>query len=170
MSWSSLWRKKGCFQKCGKLGPLQKWRSFLGNFWKWGVIADVCASTCVLCGLRPESADHLFGSCNHISQVWYGILRWLGVESVSPRGVLRFLEAFLGMGRGRKDRMGWLLIWKTIVWKSRNDIIFSEWTFFVECLVDRVKLLSWKWFLGKNSGSHCFFYEWGIHPTLCWNR
>jgi hypothetical protein len=44
------------------------------------------------------------------------ILRWLGVELVPPRGVLRFFEAFLGTGRGREDILRWLLIWKTIVW------------------------------------------------------
>jgi hypothetical protein len=60
------------------------------NLWTRGVIADVSALTCVLYSLRHESVDHLFGSCNHISQVWYDILRWLGVESVPSRGVLRF--------------------------------------------------------------------------------
>ncbi|GAU30794.1 hypothetical protein TSUD_355200 [Trifolium subterraneum] len=113
------------------------------NLLQRGVIGDASASTCVLCGLGSESVDHLFIFCNQISPVWYGILRWLGVELVPPRGVLEFFEAFLGIGIG----------------------IFS-----VECLVDKVKLLSWKWFLGKNSGSPCSFYEWGIHHTLCWNR
>ncbi|GAU32685.1 hypothetical protein TSUD_145590 [Trifolium subterraneum] len=60
------------------------------NLWKRGVIGDVSASTCVLCGLEPETADHLFGSCNQISQIWYGILRWLGVELVPSHGVLGF--------------------------------------------------------------------------------
>jgi hypothetical protein len=58
------------------------------KLWKWGVIADVSASTCVLYGLKSESADHLFDFCNQISQVWYGILRWLSLELVPPRGVL----------------------------------------------------------------------------------
>ncbi|MCI04242.1 hypothetical protein A2U01_0025287 [Trifolium medium] len=80
-----------CFQKFGKLGPLK---------------------------IGPESADHLFVSCNQISPVWYAILRWLGVQWVSPRGNLGLFEVFL------------------------------EGTFSAECLIDRVKLLSWKWFLG----------------------
>ncbi|MCI16626.1 hypothetical protein A2U01_0037770, partial [Trifolium medium] len=64
-----------------------------------GVIRDG-ASTCVLCGVGSESADHLFGSCNQISPVWYDILRWLGVELVPHHCVLRFFEAFLGMSLG----------------------------------------------------------------------
>jgi hypothetical protein len=86
------------------------------NLWQSSVIDDANAYACVLCGLGLESADHLFGSCNQISPIWYGILRWLGVEMVPSRGVLRFFEAFLGTSKGRKDRLGWLLIWQTIVW------------------------------------------------------
>jgi hypothetical protein len=115
------------------------------NLWKPGVITDVDASRCVLCGLESESADHLFVSCNQISYVWYAILRWLGVEWVSPHGNLGLYRVFLGISLGKKNRLGWLLIWQTIVWtiwNSRNNVLFSEGTFSAECLVDRVKLLS----------------------------
>jgi hypothetical protein len=41
-------------------------------------------------------------------------------------------------------------IWK--FWNDWNNVFFfSEGIFSVECLVDMVKLLSWKWFLSKNS-------------------
>jgi hypothetical protein len=97
----------------------------------------------------------------------------LGFELVPPHGILGLFESFLGMGKSRKNRTAWLLIWHTIVWtiwNSRNDVLFLEWTFSVECLVDTMKLLSWKWFLGKNPGTPYSFYEWGIHPTFCCNR
>jgi hypothetical protein len=54
----------------------------------------ISASTCMLYGLKAESTDHLFDFFNQISQVWYDTLRWLGVELVTPRGVLRFLRLF----------------------------------------------------------------------------
>ncbi|GAU30019.1 hypothetical protein TSUD_161050 [Trifolium subterraneum] len=79
------------------------------NLCHWGVIGDASASMCVLCGLGPESADHLFGSCNQISPIWYSILRWLSVELVPSLGVVEVFDAFLGMGVGRKDRLGWCL-------------------------------------------------------------
>ncbi|GAU35216.1 hypothetical protein TSUD_204920 [Trifolium subterraneum] len=85
------------------------------NLLQRGVIGDASASMCVLCGLGSESADHLFCSCNQISPICYSILLWLGVDLVPSRGVLGSFEAFLGMGVGRKDRLGWLLIWHTIV-------------------------------------------------------
>jgi hypothetical protein len=96
------------------------------NLWHRGIIGDINASMCVLCGLQPESADHLFSSCNQISQVWYDILRWLGVVLVPPRGILDLFEAFLGIGMARKDRLGWLLIWHTIVWTIWNlEMMYS---------------------------------------------
>ncbi|MCI19651.1 putative ribonuclease H protein, partial [Trifolium medium] len=75
------------------------------NLWQRGVIGDASVSTCVLCGLEPKSADHLFSSCNRISPAWYGILRGLGVKLVPPRGVLGIFEAFLGIGMSRKDML-----------------------------------------------------------------
>ncbi|GAU48842.1 hypothetical protein TSUD_186170 [Trifolium subterraneum] len=60
------------------------------NLWHWGVIGDVSASMCVLCGSGPESDDHLFDSCNQISPILHSILRWLGVELVPSLGRLEF--------------------------------------------------------------------------------
>jgi hypothetical protein len=51
---------------------------------------------------------------------------------------LRLSWAWVGV---EKDRFGWLLIWLSIVWtiwKFQNDVLFSEGTFYVECLVDKV--------------------------------
>jgi hypothetical protein len=72
------------------------------NLSNWGVITDVNASRCVFCGLGSESDYHLFVSCNQISPIWYAILRWLGVEWVSPRGNLGLFEVFLDMSLSRK--------------------------------------------------------------------
>jgi hypothetical protein len=114
---------------------------------------------CVLCRLELEFVDHLFGPCNKISSVWYDILLWLGVELVPPRQI--FFEAFMSMGK--KDKFRWLLVWPIIVWtiwKYWNDAFFFEGIFSVECLVDRVKFLSWKWFQGKNSSNSIPFTSW----------
>jgi hypothetical protein len=91
------------------------------NLWQRGVIGDTSASTCVLYGVGYESAEHLFASCSQISPVWYDILRWLGIELVPRRGILGLFEGFLGMGKSRKDRTWWLLIWHTIVWAIWNS-------------------------------------------------
>jgi hypothetical protein len=43
------------------------------------------------------------------------------------------------------------MVWTT--WTYRNDIIFVGGSSSIENLVDRVKLSSRKWFLGKNLGA-----------------
>jgi hypothetical protein len=48
--------------------------------------------------------------------------------------------------------------------------LFFEGTFSTEYLVYRVKLLFWKWLLGKNPGIPFSFYECGMHPIFGWNR
>ncbi|GAU20222.1 hypothetical protein TSUD_352860 [Trifolium subterraneum] len=159
------------------------------NLWQRGVITDVDASRCVFCGLGSESADHLFVSCNQISPVWYSILRWLGIQWVSPRGNLGCFEVFLegtfsawqrgvitdvdasrcvfcGLGSESADHLFvscnqispvWysILLWLGIQWVShRGNLgcfeVFLEGTFSAECLIEKVKLLSWKWFLGSS--------------------
>jgi hypothetical protein len=163
-------------------GHPQKWRYSFDNFFKIGcqliiisgngVSLRISVLLRILCGLGSKSADHLFGSCNQLSPIWYAILRWLGVEWVSPRGIHECFKVFLGMGMSRENNLRWMLIWQTIVWtiwNFRNNVFFPKGTFSSECLINRVKLSSWKWFLGKNSDYLYSFYEWGMHPIFCWN-
>ncbi|GAU20711.1 hypothetical protein TSUD_231250 [Trifolium subterraneum] len=90
------------------------------------------------------------------------LLRWLDFRFVSPPSISSVFQGFPGFGVGRKIRLEWLLIWHATVWtiwNSQNDVIFARGTVSVESLVDKVKLSSWKWYLAKNPGSPCSFYE-----------
>jgi len=74
---------------------------------------------------------------------------------------------------GRKVRVGLLLVWYAViwtVWASRKDLIFVGGLLREEQMVDRVKLLAWKWFLAKCPASSCSLYEWEVQPVLCLNR
>jgi len=66
-----------------------------------------------------------------------------------------------------------LLVWHAVIWTiwtSRNDLIFSGSALREESMVDRAKLLAWKWFLAKCPASSCSFHEWEVQPVLCWQR
>ncbi|GAU13096.1 hypothetical protein TSUD_173960 [Trifolium subterraneum] len=122
--------------------------------------------------LFVESVDHLFVSCDRISSVWYRVSRWLGIEYVSPNSIMQVFESFFGLGVGCRVRLGLILVWHDIVWAirtSQNDIIFVGGSSTIDNIVDRVKLSSWKWFLGKNLDSPCSLYEWEVQPLLCWS-
>jgi hypothetical protein len=92
---------------------------------------------------------------------------------VSPNRIVQVFESFFGMGVGRRVRLGMVLMWHAVVWSiwtSRNDIIFASGSSTIDNLVDKVKLSSWKWFIGKNPDSPCSFYEWEVQPLLCWSN
>ncbi|GAU37888.1 hypothetical protein TSUD_395720 [Trifolium subterraneum] len=124
------------------------------NLHRRRVLVGATDSSCVFCGAVEESVDHIFVSCDRISSVWYRVSRWLGVEYVSPNSIMQVFESFFGLGVGCRVRLGFILVWHAVVWTiwtSQNDIIFAG----GYSVVDRVKLSSWKWILGKNPDSPC---------------
>ena len=77
--------------------------------------------------------------------MWYQVSRWLGLEFVIPRGFAQLFLSFTGLGRGKRFRIGLLLVWHVViwtVWTSRNDLIFSSGTHIKGPVVDRAKLLA----------------------------
>jgi len=128
---------------------------------------------CVFCADPSESPVHFFLSCPSILLVWYHVSRWLGWESVIPLGLAQQFLYFTGLGSGKRTRLGLFLVWHAVIWTiwtSQNDLIFSGGALRKEPVVDRPKLLAWKWFLAKCPASSCSFYEWEVQPVLCWQR
>jgi hypothetical protein len=120
---------------------------------------------CVLCHEPTKSAVHLFIVCPESFSVWYQVSRWLGWDFVSPQDLPQHFLAFTGLGRGKKVRLGLLLVWHAVIWTiwmSRNDLIFSGGTLREEPVVDRVKLLAWKWFLAKCPAISCTYHQWEV--------
>jgi hypothetical protein len=73
----------------------------------------------------------------------------LGFRFVSPISISSVFHGFIGLGMGRKNMLRWLLIWHSTIWaiwNSQNEVIFARRTVYVESLVDKVKLSSWKWY------------------------
>jgi len=128
---------------------------------------------CAFCETPSESSVHLFLSCPSILPVWYQVATWLGWEFVIPLGLARQFQYFTGLGASKRVRLGLLLvchavIW--IIWTSRNDLMFFGGAIGEEPVVDRAKLLTWKWFLAKCPASSCTYHEWKMQPILCWQR
>jgi len=116
---------------------------------------------------------HLFLACPSILPVWYQVSRWLGWEFVIPLGLAQQFFSFTGLGRGKRVRIGLLIVWHAVIWTiwtSQNDLILSGGARSEEPVVDRAKLLAWKWFLAKCPASSYTYYEWEMQPILCWQR
>jgi hypothetical protein len=169
------------------------------RLWKSGVPSKVCAfswqmllnriqtkdnlcrrrilqqqnSNCVMCGSVEESTTHLFLHCDKSILVWYAIMKWLGFTIMAPPNLISSFVILGEYGKGKKGKMCLSLIWNSyvwLIWKFRNDCIFSNKDLVIEELIDHVKFQSWKWFVGRVAKNPCLLYEWQWCPTECFLR
>jgi hypothetical protein len=143
------------------------------NLLRRRVIQDNREQGCVLCGDNVESVQHLFLYCNFTLKVWECITKWLGMEFVLPHNILSLLNFMTAYPGSKQLRKGMALIWVAviwIVWRHRNSIIFSNGVRDIVRLVDDIKIISWKWWIGRTKTSPCLYYEWCVEPVLCMSR
>jgi hypothetical protein len=135
-----------------------------------GVLVAGGVLDCVHCVGSVEDARHLFMFCNFAYGVWSRIFRWLGVVLVMPQNLFSFFDCFVGAANNKKAAKGFALIWHTtiwLIWRSRNEVLFSNGVRDLVKVVDDVKLLSWRWGLARRSFKICLFYEWCWEPGIC---
>ncbi|KAK2387010.1 cytochrome P450 71D11 [Trifolium repens] len=117
-----------------------------------------------------EGASHLFLSCDFAYGVWLNICRWLGFSTVMPCNLFVLFEYFVGFAPNKKVAKGFALIWLTTVWsiwRSRNEVVFSNGVRDVVKVVDDVKHLSWQWGMSRRAIPFCLFYDWCCEPGIC---
>ena len=156
--WWTRCRRKLCnfFQGCGSLGLLLRWMFSLGSGFRIGF--DPCGISCVFCNEHVESVCFIFYRCHFLGRVWYHVFRWLGWKFVLHSNLASLLIILLDLGKGKKKRLGFLLIYKMLTYFWRRRRLWSSW------------FTSWKWFLGKHYGHTCSFYEWDYGPIMCWKQ
>jgi hypothetical protein len=119
------------------------------------------------CGLI-ESSTHLFFQCFHFGSVWNHILRWIGVVSAMPIDVTGHFTQFQHLCGANKSRQSILqVIWYATVWeiwKERNNIIFNSIGSLIMQVVDRIKLLTFKWLKVKFPSLPFNYYGWWLSP------
>jgi hypothetical protein len=70
----------------------------------------------------------------------------------------------------KKKRQGLVLIWKALIWtiwRHRNKVMFDNGRIDLVSLVDEVKTVSWRWWLGGTINTPCLLYEWISEPLIC---
>jgi hypothetical protein len=140
------------------------------NLLRRGIHVDGGMTLCVHCVSREEKASHLFLSCDFALGMWMAIFRWLGLVLIMPPNLAMLFECFVGAAASKKGRLGHYLIWHAtvwMIWRSRNNIIFSYGVIDSEKVEDDIKLLSWRWGLSRHKIPICLFYEWCWDPGLC---
>jgi hypothetical protein len=141
-----------------------------GNLALRGVQVDGGVVDCGHCVGMEEVVSHLFLTCDFAYQVWTKICRWLGILIVLPNNLFTLFEYFVGVARNKKMAKGFAIIWQTTIWsiwRSRNDIAFSNGVRDLVKVVEDIKQLSWRWGLARRAFPVCLFYEWCCEPGIC---
>jgi hypothetical protein len=129
--------------------------------------------TCVMCNRCIESASHLFLHCDYAAKVWYALTKWLGIYLIVPPNISMSFAMWATCVSNKKGKAVMCMIWNAfiwILWKVRNDYVFKNKVTNIEEMVDRVKLVSWQWFIGRLAKSPCLLYEWEWSPIDCMRR
>jgi hypothetical protein len=95
-------------------------------------------------------------------QVWKNILNWLDLNLSLPHSIMSLLIFMVQTPRSKKKRKGLVLIWKAVIWtiwRHRNKVIFDNGRIDLVRLVDEVKTVSWRWWIGRTINTPCLLYE-----------
>jgi hypothetical protein len=125
--------------------------------------------SCALCGEEMETELHLFLYCEIASLVWVEIFNWLEVPFGLPHNLFSLFYCLMEAG-SHKIRRRMIMIASAVVWNlwnCRNSLLFDNGSGSVAELVEAVKISSWKWWMSRNSNTHCLLYEWRMEPRLC---
>jgi hypothetical protein len=98
-------------------------------------------------------------NCSHVGLLWKKIYAWLGKRCNNQNTrCLHFLHfgSTLKAKKGMKFRDFIWLATTWCIWQMRNNAIFRGEEADFQGLFDRIKSISWHWFLGK-AGHQCHF-------------
>ncbi|KAK2417808.1 hypothetical protein QL285_040065 [Trifolium repens] len=136
-----------------------------------GVVLEEDNLSCAVCGGAVETENYLFLLCPLAWSIWIEVYRWFGLVEVLPGNFSSLIEGFLSsIICGKKFLKGIRMVWHAVIWflwRVRNDKIFSNKPVALEDVLERIKCVSWKWLLARNSNSHCLYYEWCVNPRYC---
>ncbi|KAK2419028.1 hypothetical protein QL285_041167 [Trifolium repens] len=132
-----------------------------------GVVFEGDHLLCPVCGGGVETEDHLFLLLSLAWSIWFEVYRWFGVVEVFPGSIYSLFVGFLSSLKcGKKFLKGIMMVWHAdiwVLWRVRNDKIFSDKSIVLEEVFEIIKCISWKW-LARKPNSLYLYYEWCVNP------
>ncbi|KAJ0902151.1 putative reverse transcriptase zinc-binding domain-containing protein [Helianthus annuus] len=108
---------------------------------------------CEWCEIQEESAEHLFTGCGFSAGVWNGVSRWCRIPDIYAFHIKDLVGLHDTCGTTGTKKMvlqGVIIIACWVLWKARNEKIFSNKHSKVVEVVTDIKVLA---FFGRNIDS-----------------
>jgi hypothetical protein len=102
--------------------------------------------------------------------VFGAIFNWLGVSYISPLNLRVSFAYTVGMGVSKRRKKGLMLLWQLVlwsIWRARNDKLFNNKAASVIEVVESIKNIALKWYIGRIANRPCLLYEWLMEPWYC---
>jgi len=100
-------------------------------------------------------------------------LKWLDFSFITPPNLFVHWACWSNEGRNKRIRKGLWIIWHAtiwVIWQARNHIIFRNEVKYVDDLLPKIMVMSWRWSLSRLSMQTCLYYEWSWNPQECLRR
>jgi len=121
------------------------------NLERRNCLSPEVSSTCVLCGIVEESANHLFLHCIVSNMVWARVMRWLNFSFITPPNLYVHGACWSIEGRNKRIPKGLSII---LAFK-----IFRNETKHVDDLFLEIVVNSWRWSMSRLNMQNCLYYE-----------
>lgn len=104
---------------------------------------------CKICEDATEDTTHILMECKKSWNAWSRVLDWWVLSASLHTDEHNFFQ-FRGLiDQSIKQRWHWCLVWYAvlwIIWKSRNDLIFSESERGLKEMLEKIQVaLTWEW-------------------------
>jgi len=123
-----------------------------------------------MCRLVDESSSHLFFTCDVAMGVWNMCNKWVGVSNVNHFMPRQHFNHFYLFGIDGKQNNAWKCMWMAVVWviwKQRNNIIFSSGTIDNIEMFTVAQLKTWGWITTKFPKAELSYSDWCLNPLSC---
>ncbi|KAL5164919.1 putative ribonuclease H protein [Glycine soja] len=124
---------------------------------------------CPLCQTQPETASHLFFTCDKVLPLWWEFFTWVKEDTVlhnSPMANFLHTSTTAGGKNITRRRKTWWLAATKSIWQSRNDLVFHNQAFDIHKLIDNSIFLTWTWLKGWEKNFCAPFHHWSSAMSL----
>lgn len=125
---------------------------------------------CKFCLNTLGTMEHLLVGCPMITEVWNVCYGWINLSVVPSRSIGDHFRQHNLVGANRIRQIRLKFFWCAVVWmiwKTRNDIIFNNYEFHLQNLLQGVLFHSWSWIKVYDDSFFYFLSQWCLNTGAC---